>query len=80
MTQNLMNKSLNMGCGLVISHSVWAKVFVCVRVYVCACATAYVRTWKCECFAMCRRREPTEVHQLLRNFLSCWHVEKFQYW
>lgn len=38
MTQNLMNKSLNMGCGLVISHSVWA----CVRPSVSACESANV--------------------------------------
>lgn len=40
MTQNLMNKSLNMGCGLVISHSVWAKVFVC------ACVHVRLLTWE----------------------------------
>jgi len=43
MTQNMMNKSPNMGRASVISYPVWAYVCVCVHVSVSEYVTAYMK-------------------------------------
>lgn len=68
MTQNLMNKSLNMGCGFVISHSVGAYVFVCACkcLRMCYCLRENMEVWMC--FSMCHWWAHAQVPQLQCNF------------
>lgn len=67
MTQNLMNKSLNMGCGFVISLSVQAYVFVCACKCLCMC---YVLLLTCE-HEKCERVFPRVSYKSMYEFTNC---------